>query len=221
MTDLYDVLDVPKDADKAEIRRAYRKKAKATHPDNSDTGNAKSFALVKLAHDVLTDEQRRAQYDKTGEYGEKAPENPFADAMNLISNALDEVMNDIAKNAGIDMITSFNLIARMIDSLVKYRGTALKNKENSERVRSVNQKILHRFKRRHKSDEQNMMEAMISARIAACGEQMAFQDRNVKAATQAIEILREYEFETERANTHPPPAMFVIEAMLRGRALGG
>jgi curved DNA-binding protein CbpA len=222
MKDLYEILDVPKTADKAAIHRAYRSKAKKAHPDNQETGSAESFALVKLAHDILGDAERRAKYDATGDCSEKSPDNAFAEAMNLVSTALDEVMADIAKNSGVDFITSFNLVSRMKYSLEKYKQSARDNKTNIERIRAVNQRLVRRFKRRHKSDEPNLLEAMIAGRITSCAEQIAFQDRNLKAADKAIEILMEYEFEVERAKTHPPPpVMSLVDSILRGNFLGG
>jgi molecular chaperone DnaJ len=42
--DLYDALGVPKDADKAAIRKAYRRKAKAAHPKATPTKKRKSLS---------------------------------------------------------------------------------------------------------------------------------------------------------------------------------
>ena len=68
MTDLYQALGVPKDADAATIKRAFRNKASKAHPDKG--GDANTMALVNRAHDVLSDTERRARYDSTGETGE-------------------------------------------------------------------------------------------------------------------------------------------------------
>lgn len=221
MTNLYDVLEVEKTADKAEIRRAYRNKAKAAHPDNQETGNAKTFALVKLAHDVLTDEQRRAQYDQTGEYGEKNPDSTFSDVVNMISNALDEVLSDIAKQSGIEYITAHNLIPRMKASIVKYKESVQENLENLHRIQKVFKSLETRFKRRFKSEQPNVMEAMIAARLAGCREQIQTKENHRKHADEALAMLSEYEFEIDSANKPPHPAMMsTLDMMLRGN-MGG
>jgi hypothetical protein len=85
--DLYAALNVSRDADRAAIRRAYRKRAKDTHPDGG--GTPEKFALVKLAHDTLTDDARRARYDQTGEAEEKPVDNRRASILELISGCLD------------------------------------------------------------------------------------------------------------------------------------
>ena len=67
MTDLYDVLGVPKNATKAEIRRARKAKAQKLHPDrNKSPSAAAAMVAVNQAADVLEDDTRRARYDQTG-----------------------------------------------------------------------------------------------------------------------------------------------------------
>lgn len=64
-TDFYEVLGVPRDADDKTIQRAYRKQARASHPDiNKEPGAEDRFKLVNLANEVLSDPQRRAKYDR-------------------------------------------------------------------------------------------------------------------------------------------------------------
>jgi molecular chaperone DnaJ len=64
--DYYAALGVPKDADAAAIKKAYRKLARDLHPDKNP-GNADAearFKEVSEAYDVLSDTKRRAEYDE-------------------------------------------------------------------------------------------------------------------------------------------------------------
>jgi curved DNA-binding protein CbpA len=63
--DLYELLGVPRDASPAAIKSAFRKKAKDSHPDLG--GDPEAFHLLKLAYDVLSDDEARRHYDATGE----------------------------------------------------------------------------------------------------------------------------------------------------------
>ncbi len=66
--DYYDCLGVARDADAAELKKAYRKLAMQYHPDrNPDDPEAeKSFKEVNEAYEVLKDEDKRAAYDRFG-----------------------------------------------------------------------------------------------------------------------------------------------------------
>ena len=66
--DYYDVLGVGKNADAVEIKKAYRKKAVQYHPDkNPDDKKAEGqFKEVGEAFEVLSDDQKRAEYDQMG-----------------------------------------------------------------------------------------------------------------------------------------------------------
>jgi curved DNA-binding protein len=61
MSDYYQTLGVSKNATPDEIKKAYRKLASATHPDKG--GDTKKFQDIQTAYAVLSDEQKRAQYD--------------------------------------------------------------------------------------------------------------------------------------------------------------
>jgi len=69
--DYYDILGVKKDADQAEIKRAFRKLARKHHPDlnNGNKTSEKKFKDLSEAYDVLGDEKKRAQYDRFGSVG--------------------------------------------------------------------------------------------------------------------------------------------------------
>jgi len=79
MADLYSQLNVPRGASEADIKKAYRKLAKELHPDkNKDNPKAtERFSKVTQAYDILTDKDKRAQYDR-GEIDEEGnPKMPF------------------------------------------------------------------------------------------------------------------------------------------------
>ena len=64
-TDYYNTLGVDKNSDQAAIKAAYRQLAKKYHPDRS-TGDEEKFKEVQHAYDVLSDPQKRSNYDQFG-----------------------------------------------------------------------------------------------------------------------------------------------------------
>ena len=66
--DYYEVLGVPKNADEAAIKKAYRVLAKKYHPDANpgDAAAAEKFKEASEAYSVLSDPQKRQQYDQFG-----------------------------------------------------------------------------------------------------------------------------------------------------------
>ncbi|MGH3445638.1 MAG: molecular chaperone DnaJ [Nocardioidaceae bacterium] len=64
--DFYKVLGLPKDASAAEIKKAYRKLARANHPDShpGDRAAEDRFKAIAEAYDVVGDTEKRKQYDE-------------------------------------------------------------------------------------------------------------------------------------------------------------
>ncbi|GIJ97171.1 molecular chaperone DnaJ [Capnocytophaga stomatis] len=66
--DYYEILEVSKTATTAEIKKAYRKQALKYHPDKNpgDKQAEENFKLAAEAYEVLSDDNKRAQYDRFG-----------------------------------------------------------------------------------------------------------------------------------------------------------
>ncbi len=68
--DFYEVLGVQRNASAAEIKKAYRQMARKYHPDVSKESNAEEkFKEVNEAYEILSDDEKRASYDRFGHAG--------------------------------------------------------------------------------------------------------------------------------------------------------
>ncbi|MEU5046627.1 J domain-containing protein [Streptomyces griseorubiginosus] len=73
--DFYEVLGVPRTAERDEIQRAYRTLARRHHPDvNKDPQAEERFKEINEAFSVLSDPEQRGRYDRFGEDFRKIPE---------------------------------------------------------------------------------------------------------------------------------------------------
>ena len=61
---MYDILGLTKDASEAEIRKAYHKLARLHHPDKG--GDPEKFKKVQEAYEILSDPQKRENFDRFG-----------------------------------------------------------------------------------------------------------------------------------------------------------
>src|SRR5215216_6515419 len=66
MRDPYSVLGVSRSVSEKDLKSAYRKLAKANHPDQNqaDPKAQQKFAEISAAYDFLTDKQKKAAYDR-------------------------------------------------------------------------------------------------------------------------------------------------------------
>ena len=88
--DYYEILELQKNATKDEIKKAYRKMAMKFHPDRNpgDKEAEENFKEAAEAYEVLSDDNKRAKYDKFGHSGLRGGQDfhGFSDANDMLSD---------------------------------------------------------------------------------------------------------------------------------------
>lgn len=101
---LYETLGVSPNADAETIKKAHRRKVKKAHPDAG--GSAEAFNEVSRAYMVLSDADKRAHYDRTGDAeAAGSPENAEeAEAMNVVAQHFCAVLGSGQDPKTVDVI---------------------------------------------------------------------------------------------------------------------
>lgn len=93
--DYYEFLQISPHADTETIHRVYRFLAARFHPDNPETGDPEKFFLLKSAYDVLSDPERRSEYDR--EYEQDAPvRTPLSESVDFMDQVQGELNRRLA-----------------------------------------------------------------------------------------------------------------------------
>jgi curved DNA-binding protein CbpA len=93
--DYYEFLQISQHADFETIHRVYRYLASRFHPDNPETGDPEKFFLLKTAYDILSDPERRSDYDR--DYEREAPlRAPLSEAVDFMDQVQGELNRRLA-----------------------------------------------------------------------------------------------------------------------------
>jgi hypothetical protein len=200
--DPYNVLGVARDADEATIRKAYRKKSKAAHPDAG--GNPETWEKVATSLMVLTDPDLRRGFDETGKIGEKAIDNDRAAALQLIDQQVAALINQYItngfspqndprkKNIPRALVEHFNNEIYTAEDAIATGANVIKFYEDMQRrFTVVDQETV----------PENSIAKMLGIQISQAKQQVSGLEKNITIRKMAIQIIEAYRFEFDA----PPP----------------
>src|SRR4051812_42265309 len=144
MRDPYEILEVGLEATPDEIRKAYRAKAQACHPDKHNGEPAKVIEFQELsdAYQTLIDPHKRALYDDTG----AADEDPDSELTNTAIRKLSEVMMSFLNVDGFNPEADLVLAVRM--QVEHVRKANVKSIDEARAAIALREKVSKRWRRR-------------------------------------------------------------------------
>lgn len=172
----YETLGLQPDATPEEIKRAFRAKASAAHPDKG--GTTEAMQAINRAHEVLSDPKRRARYDATGT--DSAEPTLDDEAKQMLAQVFEGVISnsdgDWLQDAGSTLTQARNQTAH---SRAQAEQRLAQLKARSGKIRS--------------KGESNMVQAIIDRDIANLERQIEGAVRWLEVNARAAEMLADYE----------------------------
>lgn len=187
MTDPYDTLGLSRSASDAEVKAAYRKLAKRYHPDRNpgdDDAKAK-YAAVDAAYSLLSDPERRARYDRTGEAGEPNRQHPQADVVAVLVPCMMQAVSALLEQGG--KADRSNLVAYMTRVLEQERKARKANREQLERGRAAFEVASKRFA--EPAEDGGLLASVAAHHVAAIDAQITQAVAEEAQLARALEYL--------------------------------
>jgi curved DNA-binding protein CbpA len=189
MIDLYRLLGLKRGASKDEVRKAYRRKAKASHPDTG--GSAEAFSALTVAHEVLSDPARREKYDTTGEIEQKKPNNFDGSAVEVIAQKLGLLIHAEQELTGLD-------IGALLEQSIR-DDIARRQASMAEQARAIERAGKLRARVKRKTDgADNMLARVLEWHERASKDHIKKNEEAVSSLERALEMLDGYLFVDDR-----------------------
>lgn len=173
----YDTLGILPDASADEIKAAFRKGAAGAHPDR-EGGSTERMQAVNRAYAVLSDPQKRARYDQTGEDSQAGPTIDDR-AAELLVSAFEEAIEK-------DLEPVRHTRERLTVVRSQLQAMQAKTEADIERMR---RKI---GRTKVKEGATNLVEQLIQRRISACTTRRAQMAEALEANERAGAMLADY-----------------------------
>lgn len=172
--DPYEVLGVDKKATKADVKRAYRRKAAKLHPDAG--GDGEEFRALTIAYETLEDDEKRARFDRVGD----APDDPVESLVAMLARKA--FCSDVR-----------DPVAWMLETADRERAERMSQrsigKQRVEKLRRQRELFLKANEKTKKVDERDTIAAMLDTFILEVEKDLAELEDMIAKSTQVLDYL--------------------------------
>lgn len=187
MTDLYEIMGVSKAANKTDLKRAYRARSKMLHPDYG--GDPEKFAELAAAYTVLSNDEKRHEYDRTGMVNAKQVKNVMAAASQAICDMFNNVLGQVEGN--LEKLDEVDIVGIMKESFKQanhnHHLQLIQIKRDVKGLEGLRSRI------KRNDEEQNIFVAVLDAKIAERLIRKNDMDEAIEAGERAAEELEHYQ----------------------------
>ncbi len=185
MSDLYRVLGVDRDATQDEIHRAYRLRAKISHPDSG--GSVEAFKKLVAAYDVLSDKKRRERYDSTGQVEPTLPDNLDVHALEVLAVKLGMIIHAEQDVTSMDIGAVIEQTIRK--DITQYRADIENQRRAIERLTRLRAQVKYKA-----NGEDNKLARVLDWHGVSANSHIKKDEEAVCIMERALEILQDYSF---------------------------
>jgi curved DNA-binding protein CbpA len=186
--DLYQILGIRRSAAQDEIQKAYRRRAKSSHPDAG--GSVEAFGELSTAYAVLSVPGRRERYDRTGEIDLPRLNNLDASAVEIVAQKLGLIIHAEQDVTSMDIAA---LIEHSVREDIDQRRAGIAGLKRAL-VRTA--RLRDRVRRKSKGED-NMLAKVLDWHEITTRSNIRKHEESVRSMERSLEILRDYSFADE------------------------
>jgi len=183
----YRVVGVNKDADKEQIEKAYRIKARKLHPDRG--GDEAKFKILQRCYDLLMNDDKRKFFDDNGVMPEDKTDNSAGELIGLLSQVFTKVFS-IALQEKVELKNKE--VVKEMRQMIDQSRQQLKQKLADLTMLKTN--LLECISRFDVDDGENLMVAIIKTQLGLLEKDIATIAKPIEIHDKGYDLLARYKF---------------------------
>lgn len=185
MKNLYEILDVPEDASESDIKKAYRKKAQANHPDK-EGGDTEVFQAIQKAYEILSDENKRKHYDETGD--------ELKDQLNneVIESLIGIVLN-VVQNSDVRRVNILDSVRALVHQQQR------RHRDNQNQMEKQMERMLEASKRlSHNGNEENILKLALESQANKLNISIKEVEKVLAIGEEILNVVSNYTYQVDQ-----------------------